>query len=153
MARSMEFELGKAAYMVVVEMCRVKKGETVLVTIDSAMDFKIAQEIAKVAEFVGGKVMVAWHSTPVGYGAVAEDQLPKTLGACIPESDVWIELNDQWLLYNSAWDKAMANGKTRYLFLGGMDVERIVRCIVKVDMDLQENSRTKLSNSQKKQKK
>ena len=144
MARSMEFELGKAAYLIVVEMCRVKKGETVLITIDSVMDFKIAEEIAKAAESVGGKVMVAWHSTPVGFGALAEDQLPKTLNACIPESDVWIELNDQWLLYNSAWDKAMANGRTRYLFLGGMDTERIVRCIVKVDMELQEKFQNKV---------
>ncbi|MCL1992909.1 MAG: leucyl aminopeptidase [Spirochaetes bacterium] len=153
MAKAYEFELGRAAYVVVVEMCRVKKGETVLITIDSAMDFKIAEEIAKVAQAVGGKVMVAWHTTPSGYGAVAESYLPKTLNACIPESDVWIELNDQWLLYNSAWDKAMSNGKTRYLFLGGMAVERIVRCIARLDIDLQDKFQDKVVELTKKAKK
>jgi len=153
MARTLEFELGKAAYVVVVEMCRVKKGETVLITIDSVMDFKIAEEIAKVAHAVGGKVMVAWHTTPKGYGAVAEDQLPDSLAVSIPECDVWIELNDQWLLYNSAWDIAMNNGRTRYLFLGGMDAKRIVRCIANLDMDLQEKFQNKVVELTKKAKK
>ncbi len=139
-----ELELGKAAHVVTFEMCRVKKGETVLLTVDSAMDFKTVAEVAKTCEAAGGKVMVAWHSTPNGYGKVADPQLPESLKKAIPASDVWVEFNNQWLLYSTPWIEAMSNKRTRYLFLGGLDPERIVRCIAKLDMDLQEKFQNKV---------
>ncbi len=153
MAESLDFEVAKAAYIVVKELCRVKKGESVLITIDSIMDFKPAEEIAKAAEAIGAKVMVAWHSTPKGYGEVGEKYLPSSLMEAIPATDVWIELNNQWLLYNSAWTKAMNNGKTRYLFIGGLDRERITRCIASVDIELQEKFQNKVVELTKKARK
>jgi len=150
MASMLELEVAKAAYLVVAELCKVRRGESVLITVDSAMDFKPVEETAKAAEAVGAKVMVAWHSTPRGYGKVADDQLPEPLKAAIPASDVWIEFNNQWLLYNTAWTKAMANGRTRYLFLGGLDRERITRCIARVDIDLQEKFQNKVVELTKK---
>ncbi|KUK02428.1 MAG: Leucyl aminopeptidase T [Thermotoga sp. 50_1627] len=153
MAGMLEFEVAKAAYLVVTELCKVKRGESVLITVDSAMDFKPAEETAKAAEAVGAKVMVAWHSTPRGYGKVADDQLPEPLKAAIPASDVWIEFNNQWLLYNTAWTKAMATGRTRYLFLGGLDRERITRCIARIEIDLQEKFQNKVVELTKKARK
>ncbi|KKK91381.1 hypothetical protein LCGC14_2713530, partial [marine sediment metagenome] len=138
MPEKFELELGKAGYIVAHEMCRIKKGESVIITVDSVMDFKPVVEVAKAAEACGGKVMVAWHSTPEGYGKVADPQLPESLKAAIPAADVWVEFNNQWLLYSSAWIEAMSNGRTRYLFLGGLEPERITRCIAKLDMELQE---------------
>jgi leucyl aminopeptidase (aminopeptidase T) len=139
-----ELELGKAGYIIAHEMCRVQKGESVIITIDSANDFKPAQETAKAAEAAGGKVMVAWHSTPRGYGKVADPQLPESLKIGIPAADVWIEFNNQWLLYSSPWIEAMSNNRTRYLFLGGLDPARVVRCIARLDMDLQEKFQDKV---------
>ena len=46
------------------------------------------EERKKAAEAVGGKVMVAWHSTPSGYGKVADPQLPESLKKGIPAADV-----------------------------------------------------------------
>jgi len=139
-----ELELGKAGYVVVNEMCRVKKGESVIITVDSAMDMKPVMEVAKSAEAAGGKVLVAYHSTPRGYGKVADPQLPEPLKKAIPAADVWVEFNNQWLLYSTPWIEAMSNGRTRYLFLGGLDPERITRCIAKLDMDLQEKFQNKV---------
>ncbi|MEW8960094.1 MAG: leucyl aminopeptidase [Moorella sp. (in: firmicutes)] len=150
MPEMFELELGKAGYVIVNEMCRIRKGESVIITVDSVMDFKPVEEIAKAAEAAGGKVMVAWHSTPNGYGKVADPQLPESLKEAIPAADVWIELNNQWLLYSSPWTEAMANGRTRYLFLGGLDRERITRCIAKLDMDLQEKYQNKVVELTKK---
>jgi leucyl aminopeptidase (aminopeptidase T) len=144
MPEKYELELGKAAHIVVFDMAKVKKGETVLITVDSVMDFKFAAEIAKASEAARGKVMVAWHSTPNGYGKVADPQLPESLKKAIPAADVWIELNNQWLLYSTPWIEAMSNGRTRYLFLGGLEPERVVRCIAKLDMDLQEKFQNKV---------
>ncbi len=139
-----EFELGKAAYTIAFQMCRIRRGESVLITADSVMDFKVAADVAKACEAAGGKVMVAWHSTPAGYGKVADPQLPESLKRAIPAADVWIELNNQWLLYSTPWIEAMSNGRTRYLFLGGLDPARIARCISRLDMDLQEEFQNKV---------
>lgn len=146
-------EVAKAAYIVVKELCRVKKGESVLITVDSAMDFKPVEETAKTAEALGAKIMVAWHTTPKGYGKIADEQLPEPLKAAIPATDVWIEYNNQWLLYNTAWTQAMANNRTRYLFLGGLDRERITRCIAHVDIELQERFQNKVVELTKKARK
>ncbi|NLB51305.1 MAG: leucyl aminopeptidase [Clostridiaceae bacterium] len=132
-----DLELAKAAYIIVKDMVQVKAGESVLITIDSASEWRVAEETAKIAEILGAKVMVAWHSTPDGYGKVADPRLPDGLKAAIPETDAWIEFNKQWLLYSSPWEVAMANGRTRNLFLGGLDTDRVVRCIGQLDMEAQ----------------
>ncbi len=150
MPERFELELGKAGYIVAHEMCRIKKGESVILTVDSVMDVKPVIEVAKAAEAAGGKVMVAWHTTPNGYGKVADPQLPESLKKGIPAADVWIEFNNQWLLYSTPWIEAMSNGRTRYLFLGGLDPERITRCIAKLDMVLQEKFQNKVVELTKK---
>jgi len=139
-----ELELGKAGYIVAFEMCKIKKGENVIITVDSVMDLKPVMEVAKAAEAAGGKVLVAFHSTPRGYGKVADPQLPESLKKAIPAADMWIEFNNQWLLYSTPWLEAMSNGRTRYLFLGGLEPERITRCIAKLDMELQEKFQNKV---------
>jgi 2,5-dihydroxypyridine 5,6-dioxygenase len=139
-----DLELAKAGHIIVNDMCAIAPGESVLLTVDSAMDFRPVEEVAKAAEAAGAKVMVAWHSTPRGYGKVADPQLPRPLKRAIPASDVWIEFNDQWLLYSTPWIDAMSNGRTRYLFLGGLDTDRVVRCVAHVDMSLQERFQNKV---------
>lgn len=47
MPEMFELELGKAGYVIVFEMCRIKKGESVIITVDSVMDFKPVVEVAK----------------------------------------------------------------------------------------------------------
>jgi len=150
MPEMFELELGKAGYIIAHEMCCIKKGESVIITVDSVMDFKPVAEVAKAAEAAGGKVMVAWHSTPSGYGKMTDPQLPESLKKGIPAADVWIEFNNQWLLYSTPWIEAMSNGRTRYLFLGGLDPARITRCIAKLDMDLQEKFQNKVVELTKK---
>lgn len=131
-------ELGKAGKIIAQDMCRIKSGESVLITADDSTDMKPVLEVAKFANALGAKVMIAYHSTPRGYGKVADPDLPQPLIACIPETDVWIEFNKQWLLYSTPWIKAISNNVTRLLFLGGIDSERICRCIAKINMETQE---------------
>jgi 2,5-dihydroxypyridine 5,6-dioxygenase len=137
MPAKLDLELAVAAFKLVHDQLKVKKGESVLITIDSASEFRVAEEIAKMAQAMGGKVMVAWHTTPVGYGAMTEPYLPEPLIACADKTDVWIELNNQWLLYSSFWDKAVTNGRTRQVMLGDLDITQLVRLIGKVDIPAQ----------------
>ena len=112
-----DLELARASYKLMHDLIQVKPGESVLITIDSVAEFRVAEELAKAAEILGGKVMVAWHSTPKGYGAVTMPYLP-----------------EQWLLYSPIWDEAVTNGRTRQIQLGGLGVDRITRCIGDTDI-------------------
>jgi len=134
MPQYLDLEMANTAYKLMHDLVKVKKGESVLITIDSRAEFRVAEEIAKVSEMLGAKVMVAWHSTPQGYGALTMPYLPEPLIACADKTDVWIELNDQWLLYSPIWDAAVNNGRTRQIMLGGLGIERMVRCIGKTDI-------------------
>ena len=145
MAQYLDMELTKSAYKLLNDMIQVKPGESVLVTIDSIGDFRVAEEITKMADALGAKAMLAWHSTPKGYGSLTMEYLPEPLIECADKTDVWIELNDQWLLYSPIWDKAVTNGRTRQVMLGGLGIERIVRNIGLVDMDAQKKFQTKLT--------
>jgi len=132
-----DLELFKAAYKTVKEILRVKEGENLLITIDSISDFRVAEEMAKAGEALGARVMVAWHSTPKGYGKATDPYLPAPLIAACPEADAWIELNNQWLLYGTAWERAVTNGRTRNLMLGGLSTDQLIRCIGEVDIEAQ----------------
>lgn len=149
MPQYLDMELTRTAYKLMHDMVRLKKGESVLITIDSISDFRVAEEIAKMADALGGKVMLAWHSTPKGYGALTMPYLPEPLIACADKTDVWIELNDQWLLYSPLWDKAVTNGRTRQVMLGGLGIERIVRNIGDVDMTAQKAFQDELTRMTK----
>ncbi len=146
MAQSLDMELSKTAYKLMHDMVKVKRGESVLVTLDSKSDFRVAEEITKMADALGAKAMLAWHSTPKGYGSLTMEYLPDPLKACADQTDVWIELNDQWLLYSPIWDKAVSNGRTRQVMLGGLGIERIVRNIGLVDIKTQKEFQTKLTD-------
>jgi len=150
MPQYLDMELAQAAYKLMHDMVKVKKGESVLVTIDSISDFRVAEEISKMSAALGAKVMLAWHSTPKGYGSLTMPYLPDPVIACVDKTDVWIELNNQWLLYSPIWDKAVTNGRTRQVMLGGLGIERIVRNIGKVDMKAQKEFQKALTNMTKK---
>lgn len=145
MPQYLDMELTKTAYILLNDMVKVKRGESVLVTIDSISDFRVAEEITKMADALGAKAMLAWHSTPKGYGSLTMPYLPDPLIACADQTDVWIELNDQWLLYSPLWDKAVTNGRTRQIMLGGLGIERIVRNIGLIDMETQIKFQDKLT--------
>ncbi|HCC33511.1 MAG TPA: leucyl aminopeptidase [Clostridiales bacterium] len=132
-----DLELARAAYVIVKDMVQVKEGESLLITVDSVNEWRPAEEVAKAGQALGAKVMVAWHSTPPGYGKVADPGLPDPLVAAIPRTDAWVEFNNQWLLYSTPWEVAMNNGHTRNLFLGGLNTDQVVRCIGQLDMKAQ----------------
>jgi len=132
-----DLELFKAAYKTVKEILRIREGENLLITIDSVSDFRVAEEMAKAGEALGAKVMVAWHTTPKGYGKATDPYLPRPLIAACPEADAWIELNNQWLLYGTPWQMAVTNGRTRNLMLGGLSTDQLIRCVGEVDIDAQ----------------
>ena len=145
MPTTLNLELADVAYKVVRDITAVKKGESLLITVDSAGCWIVAEELAKIAESLGAKVMVAYHSTPVGVGKVTEPYLPDSLKAAIPQTDVWLELNAQWLGYSTPYEEALVPpDRVRYLCLCGLDVERMVRFFGRLDLKAQDEFQNKV---------
>ena len=50
MPKYMDLELANASYKLMHDLIQVKKGESVLITVDSKPDFRVVEEMAKAAE-------------------------------------------------------------------------------------------------------
>jgi leucyl aminopeptidase (aminopeptidase T) len=135
MGKLYEFELGKAAKILVEELFRLKEGEEFVITADTECDMRVVEATARATFAAGAKPVVIWLASPLGVGKAADPMLPmKTLTAALKEADAWVEFNNQWLLYSTPWDKAIEeNKKLRYLCLVGMDADMMIRCIGRVD--------------------
>jgi len=145
MPTKLTLELAKVAYKVVHDIVSVKTGESLLITVDSAGSWVVAEELARAGESLGAKVIVSYHSTPRGVGKVAEPFLPDSLKAAIPQTDIWIELNAQWLGYSTPFEVALVPpNRVRYLCLCGFDTERIVRFFGQVDLKIQDKFQDKV---------
>jgi len=81
------------------------------------------------------------------------EYLPEPLIACADKTDVWIELNEQWLLYSPMSDKAVSNGRTRQVMLGGLGAEKITRNIGSSDIEAQKEFQDTLTELTKNAKK
>ena len=135
MSKLYEFELGKAAQILVQQLFKIKRGEEFVITADTECDMRVVEATARATFAVGAKPVVVWLASPLGVGKAADPMLPtRTLTAVLKEADAWVEFNNQWLLYSSPWDKAIEeNTKLRYLCLVGMDTDMMIRCIGRVD--------------------
>ncbi|HQK53183.1 MAG TPA: aminopeptidase [Sedimentibacter sp.] len=130
-----EYELRKAADILIRETCKLKEGETILITADTESDKRLVDAVAGAAFSVGGKPMVVWTSTPLGPARMVDDWLPSEaiLGAAL-KSDAWVEFNRQYFLYSNTYQRAVdGNPKLRYLALPGTTVEVFVRLYARVN--------------------
>ena len=57
MPQYMDLELANACYKLMHDLVQVKKGESVLITVDSKPDFRVVEEMAKAAEAGGADVL------------------------------------------------------------------------------------------------
>jgi leucyl aminopeptidase (aminopeptidase T) len=130
-----EYELGKAAKILVEELFKIKPGETFVITADTESNKRVVDATARATFAAGGKPMVIWTASPLGVGKAADAMLPvESLVGALAGADAWIEYNNQWLLYSTPFDKAMAsNPKLRYQNACGMNEDMMVRLIGRID--------------------
>jgi len=130
-----EYELGKAADILVRELFKLKPGETFIITADTESSPRVVDATARAAFSAGAKPMVIWLASPHGVGKAADPMLPvEALTAALKETDAWVEFNNQWLLYSTPFNIASReNKKLRYLNLVGMNPDMMVRCIGRVN--------------------
>lgn len=134
MAKYYEYELKAATDQVVRDWLEVKKGEVVGITAASETDERVPESFAASVFSAGGKPLVMYTSSPKGVGKDADKDIPViAIGNALKHCDAWIELNDTYILYSTAWEIAKENPKLRHVALGGLDVERVARLIGSVD--------------------
>ena len=127
----LEFELQKAADKLIREVFGVKEKETVAITADTKSNPVLIQAVAAAVHSVGGFPAVITIATPKGVGKAADPDIPvELLTAALSEADVWIEFNEQWLLYSTPFEIAMdKNKKLRYMCLVDFSPELLIRTI------------------------
>ncbi|MCK4246871.1 aminopeptidase, partial [Candidatus Bipolaricaulota bacterium] len=130
-----EYELGRAADILVRELFKLKPGETFVITADTESDSRVVDATARAAFAADAKPMVIWLASPLGVGMAADPMLPiESLTGALIGADAWVEFNNQWLLYSTPYERVVKeNTKLRYLNLVGMDVDMMVRLIGRVD--------------------
>ena len=138
MSKLFEYELHKAAMILVQDMFRLKAGETFVITADTGSDQRVVQAVASAAHTVGAIPVVITLVSPLGVGKAADSLLPvNALSAALREADAWVEFNKQWLLYSTPFERAMAqNKRLRYMCLVEMTVDMMVRLIGRIDAPL-----------------
>lgn len=136
--KTLEFEMGQAAFAIVHDLCKIKQGELVAITADSSTDETLTNAIAGAVLAAGGKPLVLWYRTPGGVGKDADKDVPyQSIGAAIGNSDVWIELGGMWILYSSAQEIALSlNKNLRHLSLPGFEPGLANRLLNDVDFEL-----------------
>ena len=134
MVSVLDFELVKAADILVRELVRIKHGDHVLVYTDSESDWRVAETTAAAAHNAGAKVAVMRYPAPRGVAEDADPDLPEPLVAAMRSCDVMVEFSKKYLLYSTPWRAAMQAKRARYLCLSGMTSEMMVRCLGRVDV-------------------
>jgi len=130
-----EYELGKAADILVRDLLCLQRGETFVVTADTESDIRVVNATARAAFSAGAKPMVIWTASPLGVGKAADPMLPvDSLAGALIGADAWVEFNNQWLLYSTPYEIALQkNDHLRHLCLVGMNVDMMIRCIGRVN--------------------
>jgi leucyl aminopeptidase (aminopeptidase T) len=150
-----EYELGKTAHKIASDLFKLKPDETFVITADTESDPRAVNAIATAAFTVGAKPMVIWTPSPLGVGKAADSMLPvEALTAALKAADVWVELNNKYLLYSTPFEVAeRENKKLRYMNLSGMNVDMLVRTIGRVDLEALRQFQDKLADMVKAAKK
>ncbi len=130
-----EYELGKAADIIVRDLFALEPGETFVITADTECSAAVVNATARAAFSIGAKPMVIWTASPLGVGEAADPMLPvESLTGALIGADAWVEFNNQWLLYSTPYNVAMReNKRLRHLNLVGMNPDMMVRCIGRID--------------------
>ncbi len=138
MSKLFEYELHKAASILVQDMFRLQPGETFVITADTGSDQRVVQAVASAAHTAGAIPLVINLASPLGVGKAADPLLPvEPLTAALCAADAWVEFNQQWLLYSTPFERAMAqNKRLRYMCLVEMTVDMMVRLLGRIDAPL-----------------
>lgn len=124
-----EWEIQKAAYILVTDMTNIKPGENVLIYADTVTNRQVVEATASAAHAVGGEVTVVWIETRPQPGI----EPPPPLREALKAADVVIEFATQYIGYTQAYIDSWKKYGSRNMELCGMNPEMMVRLIGRVN--------------------
>jgi len=124
----MEWELIKAAQVLVTQLLQVRPKESVLIYADTATNRRVVESTAAAVHAAGGEACVIWFETRPEVAI----EPPRPLEAAMKASDVVLEFATKYLIHTEAWDDAVTAG-ARSLTLSGMTPDMMIRCIGRVN--------------------
>jgi len=130
-----QYELGKAANILIEELFKLKPGETFVITADTETDPLVVDTVATAAFTIGAKPMVIWLASPLIEGKLADSILPiESLAGALIGADAWLQMNGKSIFHSTPGQVALKENKNlRYLGLNGATISMMVRCIGRVD--------------------
>lgn len=114
---------------------RVKAGEQILITADTATDHAAVEAVFRAARDMGAHPSVLLMPQVPYQGGLADPYVPETLGPASRHCDVWIDLSFPYLAGSHVYEEAIKAGRTRYLLGGDMGSGGLARMFGGVDLD------------------
>ena len=135
-------KLARAAMVFVRDMMCVKKGESVLVTINTGADMTAVNAIQDAAYLIGAKVSTLILAPRLPFqGGLADAYVSDTVEAAVTTCDAWIDLCMPYMAGCHAHDEAMKNGRTRYVLASDIGADEIVRIFGGADLEADRKGR------------
>ena len=127
--------LARAAEVLVGDYMAVRAGEDVLITADTAGSANVAHAVLTAVESAQARPMLVTLPQLPFQGRLADPYVTAPLEGAVLASDVWIDLTFPYLAGSELFDRAMENGRTRYLLGGDMSAAGLTRLFGRVDLD------------------
>lgn len=122
------FESMGAAKKLLEEIMLTEPSEEVVITVDTAGDWRAAIATAQAAYALGAQPTLLLYQTQ----PEAAMEPPAPVAGALVNADVWIDYTVQYILHTEARMKATEAG-CRHACMAGMDVDMLVRTIGQVD--------------------
>jgi leucyl aminopeptidase (aminopeptidase T) len=122
-------ELAAACRTLLDDVLALKRGQSVVITVDTKSDARVARATAAAVFAAGGlPVVLAYHTQPR-----PQMDLPPPVAAAVAAADIWIEYAVAYTVYSPTWKAAVDKG-VQYVGYNGIDVDGFVRCIGRQDV-------------------
>lgn len=126
----LNYEVALGAKKLIEEIMLVKPGESVLITVDTSSDMRVAEATAQAVYLVGAHPIVLRYETK----ETSALEPPAPVAAAAAAADVWIEYQLGYIMHSNAFRAAMETG-VRYICLTSMDVSMLVNTVARVDYE------------------
>jgi leucyl aminopeptidase (aminopeptidase T) len=127
----LRLEMARASRVLVDRILQVKPGQTVVITADTGSDQRVVWANAEAIHAAGGvPIILQYQMLPR-----PQMEVPEPVAAAVAKADIWIDHAVAYSMYTKGWHKALDAG-VLYCELSAMDVDGMVRCIGRQDVDL-----------------
>jgi hypothetical protein len=121
--------------MMLRDYMNARRGEVVLITVDTRSNAAAVQATFNAAYVLGCKVAVVTIPQLPFQGTLADPYIPPAVAAAAGDCDVWVDFTFPYLAGSHFHDSVMKQNRARYLLAGDMKADSLSRLFGRVDLD------------------